>query len=380
MSASTYFPPFSAPTDGGSQLQHHLNAAHDSSSSMLRDKGGAAVTLKDNYGDNALVTLRASSRRHFHWFEIFIFISFSLSFSETLLIAWPESTYTAQKVILALSTSTFIFSFFAMMWCMPKELSLIRRFRETLLPEVSLELIGLAWGWGFLFQRPGLASLRCFRIFRFVWYSEEYRAQYDSERKDRFYIITHFGHLIVTYLDKMGRELFTFDSKGGVVVLGFYFYLAYIIAVTIHLKLRSLGLGDATDTGSTAPVARPIDYCSTLNNCYFTMIRLSLYDGNGFDFVKALMDNNQQGLVVLLMLYTIASAFILLNGLIGIFGGAFQAATVEAGPPERKDKTATDLLNDVDKLREELESQCATIRDEMEILKKLPLVNRYNKQ
>ena len=55
---------------------------------------------------------------------------------------------------------------------------------------------------------------------------------------------------------------------------------------------------------------------------YYTI--LYYVDGDGFDFLEALVSQGYTGYAILLMLYLIFCAIILLNGLIGIFGNAFQ--------------------------------------------------------
>ncbi len=54
-----------------------------------------------------------------------------------------------------------------------------------------------------------------------------------------------------------------------------------------------------------------------------TMMRLVLYDGTGFDYLQALVDKADVGLVFLLFVYMIFNGVILVNGLIGIFGQVF---------------------------------------------------------
>eukprot|EP01040_Poterioochromonas_malhamensis_P026958 gene26958-34024_t len=56
------------------------------------------------------------------------------------------------------------------------------------------------------------------------------------------------------------------------------------------------------------------------------MIRLSFYDGNGFDFMQTLALEGYSGYTFLIFIYMLLSAVVILNGLIGIFGGAFVSA------------------------------------------------------
>ena len=81
--------------------------------------------------------------------------------------------------------------------------------------------------------------------------------------------------------------------------------------------------------------------CGTLTNCFIIMIRLSFYDGNGFDFLTAVIQSNQGGLAFLLFLYLILTAIILLNGLIGIFGNAF------SDDDDEEDETVNTTTNEV---------------------------------
>ena len=56
-----------------------------------------------------------------------------------------------------------------------------------------------------------------------------------------------------------------------------------------------------------------------------------LHAGAGLDFVNAVMLNGDLGLAILLFIYTIATAIMLLNGLVGIFGDAFSTGAHKKG-------------------------------------------------
>jgi len=198
--------------------------------------------------------------------------------------------------------------------------SFFKRFRDAFLPEVWIEIVCFIFGWALIFEDPAIACLRCFRIFRFVWYSEFYRARKGSI----FFPLTFFCHTVLQYCEKVGRELFTTTSKGGVIVLGFFFYLAYVVGVSFWQKTANLDLV-SPEGGPTGVLSE----CDTLPHCFLIMLRLTFWDGSGFDFLKSVMDYGDQGLVTLLILYMCFSAMVLLNGLIGIFGGAFASATEE---------------------------------------------------
>jgi len=227
------------------------------------------------------------------------------------------------------------------MFVMPSG-NIFRRFRDALLSEVWIEIFSFAIGWGLIFQDPAMACLRCFRIFRFVWYSEFYFAKKGSI----FYPLTFFSHLVLQYIEKIGQELFTTSSKGGVVVLAFFFYLAYVLGVSFWQKTANLPL--------ISPEGGPnqnLSECDTLPHCFLIMLRLTFWDGSGFDFLKSVMDYGDKGLVTLLIFYMCISAMVLLNGLIGIFGAAFQAATAagdsdEENEDEKEDEKADEKAED----------------------------------
>jgi len=282
------------------------------------EKVGVAATFdEESAGDVALLSLAPR-----WWFKIYLVFSITLAVLEPFLVAFPDTTYYAQIAVLAASTILFLFGYIATMAVMP-EGSLLHRFREAFLSEVWIEVVCLIIGWSLIFRDPGMAALRCFRVFRFVWYSEFYRA----EKGSIFYPITFFSHIVLQYLEKLGHELFTTDSKGGIVVLGFFFYMAYIYGVAFWQRTQVLTLA--------APEAASGNECDTLQHCFLIMLRLTFWDGSGFDFLLSLMDvDGNGGLVSLLFLYMCISAMVLLNGLIGIFGGAFASATDEVDKGE----------------------------------------------
>jgi len=337
------------------------------------EKEGVASTFnEDSPGDVALLEL---SQRH--WFKGYLIFSFLLSLSEPFLVASP-GTIIVQKIILAASSALFLFGYIAMMVSMPPGLSLWKRFREALIEEVWIEIFSFAIGWGLIFQDPAIACLRCFRIFRFVWYSELYRARKGSI----FYPLTFFCHVVLQYLEKIGAELFTTKSKGGVVVLGFFFYMAYIMGVSFWIKTTNLDLV-SPEGGPTGTLSE----CDTLPHCFLIMLRLTFWDGSGFDFLKSIMDYGDNGLVTLLVLYMCISAMVLLNGLIGIFSGAFQAATEDDSDDEEeeededkdkkkeKEKEMSDMKNkgkDATSALDRLEQLCMQLQSEIAELKSAP--------
>jgi len=274
---------------------------------------GVAKTLDDSYGDQSLVTLKSRI-----WFIPFLAISFFLSLAEPFLIAFPE-TLIAQRIVLALSTGLLFFIIGMQMSVMDdtgkqEKLNPFKRLIEAILPETRIEIVCLVLGWVFLYYRPPIAALRCFRVFRFLYFSEQFRAK----EKSWSYFFTHFMHLVVAYLDNIGSELLTIASKGGVVVLGLFLYMAYVFAAIYTQATATQSLpspeGGLNNTSE----------CDTLSHCFLIMLRLTFLDGSGFDYLKSLMDSGENGFATLLFIYLFASALILLNILIGIFGSSYQ--------------------------------------------------------
>jgi len=291
-----------------------------------RGEGVAATFEEDEPGDVALLKLARQI-----WFKIWLLLSLGLSLSEPILIAWGSETDFIQKIVLAASSGLFIIGYIAVMIAMPAGMSLPRRFWNALLPEVWIEIFSFAMGWGLIFQQPAFAVLRCFRVFRFVWYSEFYLAKKGSP----FFPLTFLCHVVLQYLKKIGEELFTTSSKGAVVVLGFFFYMAYIMGVAFWQQTAYWTLLSA-EGGPNGNVSE----CDTLPHCFLIMLRLTFWDGSGFDYLKSVMDYGtpmSKGMTALLILYMCFSAMVLLNGLIGIFSAAFQAATKDDDDDDDKD-------------------------------------------
>jgi hypothetical protein len=193
-----------------------------------------------------------------------------------------------------------------------------------------LELVFLVWGWATIFTNLGLASLRCFRIIRFVWYFHLFVLPDENPNSwvDPAYLVV----LTKVYLEKIAGEFATKRSKGGVVVLALYFFSIYLFAVVFSIDKGYL----VTPEGQT---------CDTIKDCFFTLLRLSFYDGQGFDYMATLASDGQpgsDGYTVLLMLFTIGTGILLLNGLIGIFGSAF--TTDSDGDGEDDVKTQLKVL------------------------------------
>ena len=253
-------------------------------------------------------------------FKLWLICAAGLALSEPILVAFPSdsSVAYAQFIVLIASTVLFVVGILFTAAAIddseeptPAWLKII----ETFNGEVLLELLLLCEGWIFILTSPGLAALRCFRVFRYLWYFEMMRIR----RKNPIYLLYHAARLCVVYIKKLYIEIFTSGSKGALVVLGIYFYMSYILGVVFWLKTRGW-----VETRQ----------CDTLVHCMWTMMRLTFYDEKGFDFVKVMFDVKYNALVALLILYMCITAMIFLNGLIGIFGDAFYIVFKEVGPDD----------------------------------------------
>jgi hypothetical protein len=93
-------------------------------------------------------------------------------------------------------------------------------------------------------------------------------------------------------------------------LIGIFFYSSYVLGACLW-----------QETGNQ------LDACSTFTSCMFTLMRLTFYDGNGFDYLWE-VSKLWPLLFVLTVLYLCATAFGVLNGLIGIFASTFTTGTI----------------------------------------------------
>ncbi len=133
-------------------------------------------------------------------------------------------------------------------------------------------------------------------------------------------------------LTALGNEMFRFTNKtkGGLILMMVFFYSAYVFGAALWVE-----------TGEQ------IAACATLGGCAYTMMRLTFYDGTGFDYAFALTTHNHNFLFALVMIYMCLTAFGILNGLVGLFGTAFNRASYMAF--DRLDEDAADSGRSADK-------------------------------
>lgn len=185
-----------------------------------------------------------------------------------------------------------------------------------------LEFFTLLIGWIFIFYKPGIANLRCFRAFRILWYHElppdilnglkKWLAQLlwilgGRDLVDLLFKVMKFATTTLTHL---GQEMFFSSQKarGGFILMAMLFYMAYVLGSTLWIETRNSNLGD---------------YCVDLGTCTFTMIRLTFFDGDGFDYLYSLIADHPL-LFIIVCIYICVTAFGIVNGLIGVFGDIFK--------------------------------------------------------
>jgi hypothetical protein len=182
-----------------------------------------------------------------------------------------------------------------------------------------LELFCITIGWVFIFYRPGIAALRCFRAFRVLWFHElppqileplkrMLSAVLGRTLVDLIFKVMKFATVTLSHL---GQEMLflTKKSRGGFILMGILFYIAYVLGATLWVETQDSDLDN--------------EFCATIGSCTYTMIRLTFFDGNGFDFAYSLTENHKILFTVTVM-YLCVTSFGIVNGLIGVFGDIFK--------------------------------------------------------
>lgn len=230
--------------------------------------------------------------------------------------------------------------------------------------EYILEGMMLLLGFGFIFTNPGIAALRCFRVFRLLWlvtctvvlfyscsdcnYYAIYHRYYEVSIVRRKLEKTLDPRLGVAFVDRafrvvkfamkslsaIGSEIFklTENTRGALLLILIFFYSAFVLGAVLFVETEGI-----LDT----------EYCFSIGSCMFIMMRLSFFDGNGFDFAYSLVENHKI-LFVLTLVYMCLTAFGILNGLVGIFGTAFARSSIEAFEQPLEDSSDDPTLSQSD--------------------------------
>lgn len=203
--------------------------------------------------------------------------------------------------------------------------------------EYMMEFACLLGGWLTIFIWPGIAVLRCFRVFRLLWFYEveifksttEY---YMSPIVGKVFVNRGFKVLkfAIKSLTALGNELFrlTNETRGALLLMIIFFYSAYVIGVALWIE---------TDGDS--------NLCTSVGSCTYTLMRLTFFDGDGFDFAYFLTADHRI-MFCCVMAYMCLTSFGILNGLVGIFGTAIAQASDIAFNDQETQKSPRDYSDD----------------------------------
>lgn len=187
--------------------------------------------------------------------------------------------------------------------------------------EYILEFCCLLGGWLTIFARPGLAILRCFRVFRLLWFCEVVVFKSTVEHLCNPLFGAHFVsrcfkmmRFAIKALTALGNEMFrlTNATRGGLLLMMIFFYSAFVLGNCLWVETN----GESSE-------------CNSRSHCTYTLMRLTFYDGDAFNFVYTLTTNHKF-LFFLCIVYMCLTSFGILNGLVGIFGTAFAQASDDA--------------------------------------------------
>jgi hypothetical protein len=107
--------------------------------------------------------------------------------------------------------------------------------------EYVLEVCCFIVGWATIFQRPGFAGLRCYRVFRLLWYYEVecLRTYIYSLLGEKYHVqilrvfkVTKFAS---EALLSFATDLFflTDQTKGALIIMAIFFYSAYVLGAVL---------------------------------------------------------------------------------------------------------------------------------------------------
>lgn len=292
----------------------------------VRESTKSEQWLIDTFEQNSLADkayLQLATTKTFNYLLILNLILFSI---ELFLVNYHvDITYNGQIVTLAVSTLIYFILCLFHVQAVRRLNSNKYSFREGIAPESFFELIFLIIGWSGLGLHSPLASFRCFRCIRYLWYSK----YFTSDRSRLIcYLPLFYCHLLLQYIEKVRQELFTMKgTKGALTVFSLYFFTAYIFAIVYWHATKDMEL-ISPEGGDSGHVSQ----CNTLAHCFFIMIKLPFLDGNASDYWKSLLFHHSilaNYLGILLGFYFYFTGIILINGLLGIFAGSAFSSVVQ---------------------------------------------------
>lgn len=298
-------------------------------------------------------------------FNSFVLLAFILATIDTIIVAFDKANpvaYRIQLLVLGLSIVVFIYGFVKTITYFPSDyelkidrfiyapflrfsydnnaLRLIEKARLCIDRDVILESLCYILGVVYLaLDQPGLAALRVFRIFRFFSYFKFLESKYvDAETPPakRHFSLVKAAKLCSFYMEQMFEEFCTQRSLGSLLIITMFFFTAFVMGAVFK---------------NTKP-----ELCPSLTDCFFTMFRLVVYDGNGIDeLLRPLFEDGDGGLIFLIFLFMLFNCFVLYNGIIGTFAKVFT--------------TSDDVIEETHSRIENIESKIEYLHDFMSSIK-----------
>ena len=199
---------------------------------------------------------------------------------------------------------------------------------------VVIEILCLLCGWVFIWFRPGIAILRCFRVLRILFYN-------DLPSHPKRLILKSFSVFLGVFtleifvknsqlvqakklaklyfklmkfisftMEHLGQEMFFVSKKtrGGFALMVMLFYSIFVLGLVSWIDVASMNLSDADGTL----------LCDKSSTCLSSVLRLTLWDDTGLNFLSSLAKSNKF-LFAIIVVFLCATSFGILNGLTGIF-------------------------------------------------------------
>ena len=196
---------------------------------------------------------------------------------------------------------------------------------------IILETTTLLGGWFFIFYRPGLASLRCFRLLRILYFHQLPReiiyrleAMWYQRLNPLSFVEFHLMEKAFRFasqsLTSLGREMFflTAATRGGLLLMCLLGFFAFVVGMAVSQEIYDASWLSDEQTS-----------CKSVGLCTLVMLRLTFFDGTGLDlFTNLSMDH--KFLFCIVILYLCTSSFGIVNGLIGLFGEIFRSESTSA--------------------------------------------------
>jgi hypothetical protein len=103
---------------------------------------------------------------------------------------------------------------------------------------------------------------------------------------------------------------------GGFILMGMLFYSAFVMGLILYIETNP-------ETHPEIPAANGLSgYCPELGLCMYNLLRLTFFDGDGFD-MALILSKGYPFLFTMTMVYLCMTAFGIINGLLSTFGNSF---------------------------------------------------------